>query len=138
MLLGSSGVGKSTLVNRIVGHDLMATQETGAGDQGRHTTTVRQLILLPAGGAIIDMPGLRDLRLCESEDALDKAFTDVDELTGECRFTDCVHTNEPGCAVLAAVESGALRPERLQSWRKFEGELRANATPHNGSVKLRP
>jgi ribosome biogenesis GTPase len=127
VLLGSSGVGKSTLVNRLAGRELMATSETGASDQGRHTTSVRQLILLPGGGAIIDMPGLREFRLCESAGGLDKAFTDINELTGECRFTDCIHTNEPGCAVVAAVQSGALRPERVQSWRKFERELRANA-----------
>jgi ribosome biogenesis GTPase len=127
VLLGSSGVGKSTLVNRLAGRKLMATSETAAGDQGRHTTSLRQLILLPGGGAIIDMPGLRELRLRESAGGLDKAFTDVDELTGECRFSDCRHTNEPGCAVVAAVQAGALRPERVQSWRKFERELRANA-----------
>src|SRR4029077_5557696 len=92
VLLGSSGVVKSTLVNRLAGRELMATSETGAGDQGRHTTSVRQLILLPGGGAIIDMPGLRELRLCESAGGLDKAFTDLDELTGECRFSDCIHT----------------------------------------------
>jgi ribosome biogenesis GTPase len=127
VLLGSSGVGKSTLVNRLAGRELMATSETGAGDQGRHTTSVRQLILLPGGGAIIDMPGLREFRLCESAGGLDKAYADIDELSGECRFTDCIHTNEPGCAVIAAVQSGALRPERVQSWRKFERELQANA-----------
>src|SRR4029077_3935021 len=112
---------------RFAGRDLMATAETGAGDQGRHTTSLRQLIVLPGGGAIIDMPGLRELRLCESAGGLDKAFTDIDELSSECRFTDCVHTDEPGCAVVAAVLSGALRPGRLQSWRKFERELHVNA-----------
>ena len=127
VLLGSSGVGKSTLANRLAGRELMATSETGASDQGRHTTSLRQLILLPGGGAIIDMPGLREFRLGESAAGLDKAFTDIDELTGECRFTDCIHTNEPGCAVVAAVQSGALPPERVQSWRKFERELQANA-----------
>lgn len=127
VLLGSSGVGKSTLVNRLVGRELMATSETGPSDQGRHTTSLRQLILLPGGGSIIDMPGLRELRLCEPAGGLEKAFTDVGELTGECRFADCLHTNEPGCAVVAAVESGALRPERVQSWRKFERELQASA-----------
>lgn len=127
VLLGASGVGKSTLVNRLAGLELMATSETGAGDQGRHTTSLRQLILLPGGGAIIDMPGLRELPLCQSAGALAKAFTDIDELTAGCRFADCIHTNEPGCAVVAAVQSGALRPARVQSWRKFERELRANA-----------
>lgn len=127
VLLGSSGVGKSTLVNRLAGRELMATGETGAGDHGRHTTSLRQLIVLPGGGSIIDMPGLRELRLSGSAGGLDEAFADVGELTDECRFSDCVHTNEPGCAVVAAVRSGALRPERLQSWRKFERELRAKA-----------
>ncbi len=127
VLLGSSGVGKSTLVNRLAGGELMATGETGAGDQGRHTTSLRQLILLPGGGAVIDMPGLRDLHLSGPAGGLDEAFADIDELTGECRFSDCIHTNEPGCAVLAAVESGALRPERVQSWRRFEHELRVAA-----------
>ena len=90
VLLGSSGVGKSTLVNRLAGRELMATSETGAGDQGRHTTSIRQLILLPGGGAVIDMPGLREFRLRESAGGLDEAFADVDELTGECRFRDCM------------------------------------------------
>ncbi len=138
VLIGSSGVGKSTLVNRLAGCELMATSETGAGDQGRHTTSLRQLILLPGGGAIIDMPGLRELRLSESTGGLDQAFTDVDELTGECRFSDCIHTSEPGCAVVAAVRSGALRPERVQRWRKFERELRANAIRRDGGLKLSP
>ena len=127
VLLGSSGVGKSTLVNRLAGSELMTTGENGAGERGRHTTSHRQLILLPGGGAIIDMPGLRELRLSGPAGGLDEAFADVEELTDECRFNDCVHTNEPGCAVVAAVRSGALRPERVQSWRKFERELRAKA-----------
>ncbi len=128
VLLGASGVGKSTLLNRLAGRELMATGETGAGDQGRHTTSLRQLILLPGGGAIIDMPGLRELRLSGTAGGLEEAFADVDELTGECRFSDCRHTKEPGCAVIAAVESGALLPGRVQSWRKFERELRAAVT----------
>ncbi len=126
VLLGASGVGKSTLVNRLAGRELMATGETGAGDQGRHTTSLRQLILLPGGGTIIDMPGLREFRLSESAGGLDQAFADVDELAATCRFTDCGHTNEPGCAVVAAVESGELLPQRVESWRKFERELEAN------------
>jgi ribosome biogenesis GTPase len=127
VLLGASGVGKSTLVNRLAGRELMATSETGAGDQGRHTTSRRQLIALPGGGVIIDMPGLRDLRLGRSVAALDRAFSDIDGLTGDCRFADCAHTHEPGCAVVAAVHSGVLPAERLQRWRELESELRANA-----------
>jgi ribosome biogenesis GTPase len=129
VLLGTSGVGKSTLVNRLASREMMATSETGTSDQGRHTTSLRQLILLPGGGSIIDMPGLRELNLHEPAGGLDKVFTDIDELTGECRFTDCIHTNEPGCAVIGAVRSGALLPERLQSWRKFERELQTHAIP---------
>jgi ribosome biogenesis GTPase / thiamine phosphate phosphatase len=129
VLLGASGVGKSTLVNCLAGRELMATAETGAGDQGRHTTSLRQLILLPGGGAIIDMPGLREFRLSESAGGLDEAFADVEAFAGECRFSDCRHTDEPGCAVVAAVQSGALRPERVQSWRRFKHELRARAIP---------
>ena len=127
-LLGSSGVGKSTLVNYLAGRELMATAETGAGDQGRHTTSLRQLIPLPGGGAVIDMPGLRELRFRESAGGLDQAFTDVDKLAGDCRFSDCIHTNEPGCAVIAAVQSSELRPERVQSWRRLKHELRATAS----------
>ncbi len=126
VLLGSSGVGKSTLVNRLAGRELMATGETGAGDHGRHTTSLRQLILLPGGGTIIDMPGLREFRLSESAGGLDQAFADVDELTAGCRFSDCGHTSEPGCAVVAAVQSGVLLPQRVESWRKFERELEAD------------
>ncbi len=128
VLLGSSGVGKSTLVNYLAGRELMATSETGASDQGRHTTSLRKLILLPGGGAIIDMPGLRELRLYESAGGLDKVFTDIDELTGQCRFSDCIHTHEPGCAVVAAVQSSELRPERVHSWRRLKHELRVTAS----------
>jgi ribosome biogenesis GTPase len=132
VLLGSSGVGKSTLVNRFAGVERQATAETRADDdEGRHTTTRRELILLPGGGVVIDTPGLRELQLSERAAGLDEAFADVDELAGRCRFSDCAHAHEPGCAVLAAVESGALPPERLQSWRKLQRELRAIAIRHD-------
>ena len=126
MLVGSSGVGKSTLVNRLAGRELMATSETGAGDQGRHTTSVRGADPPTWGGVIIDMPGLREFGLRQSAGGLDKAFTDIDELTGECRFTDCSNRR----ARLRGGRRGpirARRPERVQSWRKFERELRENA-----------
>lgn len=124
VLLGSSGVGKSTLVNRFAGRAMMATAPTrGGDDEGRHTTTHRELILLPDGGVIIDTPGLRELTLWDDA-GFDDAFTDIAELASACRFTDCAHTSEPKCAVLAAVEDGTLSWERLHSWRKLQRELR--------------
>jgi ribosome biogenesis GTPase len=133
VLIGSSGVGKSTLVNRWVGDEVMATTETREDDdEGRHTTTHRQLLLLPGGGLVIDSPGIRELQLWDvGTAALDTAFSDVEELAADCRFGDCSHKHEPECAVLAAVESGTLPPERLQSWRKLQRELRAIELRHN-------
>jgi ribosome biogenesis GTPase len=128
VLLGSSGVGKSTLVNRFTGTERMATRETRADDdEGRHTTSHRELILLPGGGIVIDTPGLRELQLAESAGGLDTAFADVEELAAACRFNDCGHEGEPGCAVLAAVEAGTLAPDRLESWRQLQRELHSIA-----------
>jgi len=125
VLLGSSGVGKSTLVNRFVGHELMTVNDTRADDdEGRHTTTHRELIRLPGGGVVIDTPGLRELQLWDA-DGIDAAFADVEELAGGCRFNDCSHTCEPDCAVLGAVDDGTLPAERLESWRKLQKELLA-------------
>jgi len=133
VLIGSSGVGKSTLVNRWLGEEVMATKETRADDdEGRHTTTHRQLLLLPGGGLVIDSPGIRELQLWDvGTGGLDATFSDVEELAAECRFADCTHQHEPGCAVLAAVESGELPSDRLQSWRKLQRELRAIELRHN-------
>ena len=132
VLLGSSGVGKSTLVNRFAGNELMAVKETRADDdEGRHTTSHRELVVLPGGGLVIDTPGLRELQLWDRGDGVGEAFADVEELAGACRFNDCAHTREPGCAVIAAVECGELAPERLQSWRKLQKELRAIAIRHD-------
>jgi ribosome biogenesis GTPase len=126
VLIGSSGVGKSTLVNRWVGRELMATKETRADDdEGRHTTTHRELIVLPGGGVVIDTPGIRELQLWDG--GVEEAFADVVELTLHCRFSDCGHNTEPGCAVKAALVSGELSPERHASWLQLQHELRSIA-----------
>jgi ribosome biogenesis GTPase / thiamine phosphate phosphatase len=123
VLLGSSGVGKSTLVNRLLQEERQSTHEVRESDsRGRHTTTSRELFLLPSGAMIIDTPGLRELQLWNAEDGLAQTFADVDELASKCRFTDCQHRKEPGCAVQTALADGALDADRLESWRKLQRE----------------
>jgi ribosome biogenesis GTPase len=122
-LLGSSGVGKSTLVNTLVGEDLLETREIREDGKGRHTTTRRELIQLPGGALVIDTPGMREVQLWIADEGLEEAFSDVTELFEHCRFSDCAHESEPGCAVLAAAEDGTLDPDRLESWRKLSREL---------------
>jgi ribosome biogenesis GTPase len=123
-LLGSSGVGKSTLANRLLGDERLRTSEVRAHDQrGRHTTTHREILPLPAGALLLDTPGLRELQLWAGEDALGSAFSDVAALAERCRFRDCRHQGEPGCAVAAAVVEGSLAEERLQSLQKLEREV---------------
>jgi len=125
-LLGSSGVGKSTLVNRLLGREKQKTREVlEAGQRGRHTTTHRELILLPGGALLLDTPGLRELQLWSDGAGFQAAFEDVHGLSSACRFTDCRHETEPGCAVRAAVGEGRLEPTRLESFRKLQAELRA-------------
>jgi ribosome biogenesis GTPase len=132
VLLGESGAGKSTLVNALVGVDVATTGAVRASDsKGRHTTTSRQLHVLPGGGVLIDTPGIRAVGLWVDPDAVNEAFTDVGDLAGGCRFRDCRHEGEPGCAVAAAVAAGALPTERLESFvalrREAESaEIRAN------------
>ena len=135
VLLGSSGVGKSTLVNRFVGSERMAVKETRVDDdEGRHTTSHRELIVLPGGGVVIDTPGMRELQLWDSG-GIDEAFADVEELAAECRFNDCTHATEPGCAVNAALASGELASERCGSWVKLQRELRAIAVRSDARLR---
>jgi ribosome biogenesis GTPase len=120
-LLGSSGVGKSMLLNRLAGRRLMPVADVRRDGRGRHTTRHRHLHVLPGGALVIDSPGLRELQIWEGD--LDSAFADLAGLAAECRFNDCAHETEPGCAVRAALENGTLDPERLRNYRRLEREL---------------
>jgi ribosome biogenesis GTPase len=123
-LLGSSGVGKSTLVNRLLGEDVQATGEVRSGDdRGRHTTTRRELFRTPWGGLVLDTPGMRELQLWDAGEGLEATFSDIEELAQGCRFRDCGHQSEPGCAVAAAIEAGTLDRERFDSYRKLGREV---------------
>ncbi len=136
-ILGSSGVGKSTLTNLLAGETIMDTREIREDDsRGRHTTTYRNLVRLPDAGMIIDTPGMRELQLWESDSGLQGTFEDVESLGGSCRFRDCTHENEPGCAVLAAVRNGLLSAARLESYRKLKKELRFIESKHNQSIRM--
>ncbi|HEY6867423.1 MAG TPA: ribosome small subunit-dependent GTPase A [Candidatus Eisenbacteria bacterium] len=136
-LLGSSGVGKSTIVNALLGGARQATAEVRADDsRGRHTTTRRELVPLPGGGVLIDTPGMRELQLW-GDAGLPDAFPDIASLASECRFRDCGHAGEPGCRVIAAVEEGGLEPARLESWRKLQRELRHLARRQDARARAR-
>ena len=134
-LLGSSGVGKTTLVNRLLGGGRQATRATSAGGRGRHTTTRRDLFLLPGGGILLDTPGMRELQLWADEEALDSTFPEVSELAAGCRFADCSHGGEPGCAVGAALADGSLTAERYDAWRKLQRELRSLAVRRDARLR---
>lgn len=123
VLLGKSGVGKSSLVNLLVGAEVQATGAVREGDgKGRHTTVSREMVEIPDAGSVIDMPGIRGLALWDSDAGIGVAFSDIEELAQRCRFGDCQHQAEPGCAVRAAVKSGELPPERLESYIRLRDE----------------
>jgi ribosome biogenesis GTPase len=134
VLLGSSGVGKSTLLNRLAGAEVMRTRAVAADGTGRHTTVHRELVPLAGGGLVIDTPGLRELQFWEGD--IDAAFEDIEALATECRFRNCAHTTEPGCAVLAATDAGTLELDRLRSWRKLQRELEAVAARTDRRLQL--
>lgn len=120
--IGSSGVGKSTLINRLLGQDVIETREIRKDDKGKHSTTRRELLVIPSGGAVIDTPGMREIGV-ENVNLI-KTFADIDELSENCRFKDCQHENEPGCAVRQAIEEGIILEERLQSYKKLKKEAK--------------
>jgi ribosome biogenesis GTPase len=124
VLLGASGAGKSSLVNALAGDEVAVTGDVRAADsRGRHTTTSRTLIPVPGGGVLLDTPGIRSIGLWDAEAGIAKTFPEIDELAAGCRFRDCSHEEEPGCAVTAAVAAGELDPARYESWRKLQREL---------------
>lgn len=133
--VGSSGVGKSTLINSLFGEEVMATGEVRESDgRGQHTTTHRQLLLLPEGGLIIDTPGMRELQL-SNEDGLDRVFADIEEVALNCRFIDCRHKSEPGCAVLEAIENGDLDEDRLNHYHKMLAEAESFKIRHDERLR---
>lgn len=121
-LIGSSGVGKSTLINRLAGKEILATREIREDDRGRHTTTRRELIRLESGCMLIDTPGMRELGMWDAQDGINKTFSDVEQFLGKCRFADCTHTNEPGCAVYEAIREGKLSQRRWNDYRRLKNE----------------
>jgi ribosome biogenesis GTPase / thiamine phosphate phosphatase len=134
-LLGSSGVGKSSLANRLLGHEAQSTKELAEDGTGRHTTTARQLFRLPGGALLVDTPGLREVQLWDADEGIEQAFADVDELAAGCRFNDCAHRREPGCAVQEAIDEGRLPRERLQSYRALQRELERLAAKQDARLR---
>ncbi|MFC1920300.1 ribosome small subunit-dependent GTPase A [Chloroflexota bacterium] len=135
--LGSSGVGKSAIINALLGAERQEIRAVRKGDlQGRHTTTRRELVLIPGGGAVIDTPGMRELQMWANEDNLGETFYDIDTLADNCRFNDCRHDNEPGCAVRTAIRQGTLDHGRLESYLKLQKELRHLASREDSSIRL--
>ena len=127
VFLGSSGIGKSTLVNTLYGEDVMRTSEIREEDsRGRHTTTSRNLIMLPNGAMIIDTPGMRELGMWNAESGINKTFSDIEHFSKMCKYSNCTHTNEPGCKILQAIENGELSKERFEQYMKLQKESQYN------------
>ena len=120
--IGSSGVGKSTLINRLLGKEYLKTNGLRNDDKGRHTTTPRELFLLPSGGMVIDTPGMREFGMWDNDTGIDRTFADIEELAAQCKFRNCTHTNEPGCAIQKALTTGELETDRWQSYQKLKAE----------------
>ncbi len=121
--VGSSGVGKSSIINKLLGEDIIKTQEVKLSDsKGKHTTTRRELFLIPSGGLIIDTPGMREFQLWKSSDGTNSVFPEIEELSANCRFSNCTHTVEPGCAIIDALETGKLNIKRFESFKKLQKE----------------
>jgi ribosome biogenesis GTPase len=136
-VLGSSGVGKSTLINTLLYRKKMKVNEIGKyKDKGRHTTTHRELALVPGGGLIIDTPGMREIQLWEGSEGLSELFDDIEKLTLDCRFSDCNHESEPGCAVKAAIKSGEITAERFKSYKKLLNEVKYFERKQNFKAQL--
>lgn len=122
-VLGQSGAGKSSLINALVGSELLATATVRASGEGRHTTTRRELVVLPGRGVLLDTPGMRALGVTDARRGLHQTFADIEEIASACRFSNCSHSSEPGCAILRALETGLLDRERYESWRRLEKEM---------------
>lgn len=137
--LGSSGVGKSTLINKLIGADRIATGEVGADDKGRHTTTRRELITLENGAYLIDTPGMRELGMWDNDSGIDRAFSDIEALAAACKFSDCSHSSEPGCAVQKALADGTLDRARWEAYLKLkiENEIAADGSQYLESKRAR-
>ncbi|HRE40209.1 MAG TPA: ribosome small subunit-dependent GTPase A [Ignavibacteria bacterium] len=135
-MIGSSGVGKSSLINSLLGEEKMKVKDiTEYKDKGVHTTTHRELILMPGGGVIIDTPGMRTVLMWSGSEGIESAFDDIESLSMQCKFSNCTHTNEPGCAIISALNNGSITKERLKSYRKLQNEIKYNETKQDKKLK---
>lgn len=135
-VLGSSGVGKSTLINKLLGNEVLKVSEIGEyKDKGKHTTTHRELVLLPKSGIIIDTPGMREIQIWDGSEGFEKTFADVEELANNCKFSDCKHESEPNCAINEAVKNGTLEKKRLKSYKKLQREIAYQERKQNETLQ---